>query len=175
MDGLPTESSDGITRAPASAAIIGGAEGERWGDDMEQLLLEMGPDDGDNLLQEAVRWGNVFEAYRRVKGNKGAPGPDGMTVEALGELLPSRWPEIQASLESGTYQPSRTGAVALRLQKGMVGVSESLVFPTSSTVSCSRCFYRSWCLSSTPISRNGATGFESCAELRMQSCVRGLT
>lgn len=91
--------------APESAAIIGGAEEERWGDDMEQLRLEMEPDDGDHLLQEAVRWGNVFEAYRRVKQNKGAPGPDGMTVEALGELLRSRWPEIQVSLESGTYQP----------------------------------------------------------------------
>jgi RNA-directed DNA polymerase len=98
---------------PASAAIIGGAEGERWGDDMEQLLLEMGPDDGDNLLQEAVRWGNVLEAYRRVKQNKGAPGPDGMTVEALGELLRSRWLEIQASLESGTYQPQAVRKVEI--------------------------------------------------------------
>jgi RNA-directed DNA polymerase len=113
MVAFSMESSDGITRAPKSEAIIGGAKGERWRDDMEQLLLEMGPDDGDNLLQEAVRWGNVLEAYRRVKQNKGAPGPDGMTVEVLGELLRSRWPEIQASLESGTYQPQRVRRVEI--------------------------------------------------------------
>ncbi|MBN2525996.1 MAG: hypothetical protein JXR76_06345 [Deltaproteobacteria bacterium] len=36
------------------------------------------------LLEEVLRKVNIWTAYKRVKGNKGAPGVDRMTVEELG-------------------------------------------------------------------------------------------
>jgi RNA-directed DNA polymerase len=41
---------------------------------------------------------NLKEALARVKRNKGAPGIDGMTVEALGAHLKEHWPTIRAQL-----------------------------------------------------------------------------
>jgi hypothetical protein len=35
------------------------------------------------------------EAYRRVVRNKGAPGVDGMTVDALGEYPKTKWTHIR--------------------------------------------------------------------------------
>ena len=36
-----------------------------------------------NLLREILRGRNLLEAIKRVKGNKGAAGIDGMTVDEL--------------------------------------------------------------------------------------------
>jgi len=49
---------------------------------------------------------NLARALRRVERNSGAPGPDGMTVEALRPHLLAAWPEIRRSLDAGTYRPS---------------------------------------------------------------------
>ena len=40
---------------------------------------------------------NLARALRRVERNSGAPGPGGMTVEALRPHLLAAWPEIRQS------------------------------------------------------------------------------
>ena len=53
-------------------------------------------------------WGreNLYTALKRVEGNAGAPGIDGMTVKDLRSYLKEHWLEIRAALESGAYKPS---------------------------------------------------------------------
>ena len=48
---------------------------------------------------------NLKKALAQVKRNKGAPGIDGTTVEALGPYLKEHWPSIRAQLLEGTYKP----------------------------------------------------------------------
>ena len=50
-------------------------------------------------------------AYRAVKANAGAPGVDGMTVEALGAHLREHWGKIAAKLRAGRYRPGAVRAV----------------------------------------------------------------
>ena len=44
-------------------------------------------------------------ALLKVASNKGAPGPDGQTIEALLEQWPIVLPRLQADLLAGTYRP----------------------------------------------------------------------
>ena len=48
---------------------------------------------------------NMRTALKRVQANKGAPGIDGMTVEALPRFLLTEWSAIKRQLLSGTYRP----------------------------------------------------------------------
>jgi RNA-directed DNA polymerase len=59
----------------------------------------------DRLMEEVCERENLKQALKRVKANKGAPGVDGMTVQALPAYLREHWPTIGASLLEGTYQP----------------------------------------------------------------------
>jgi RNA-directed DNA polymerase len=47
----------------------------------------------------------LTDALLKVASNKGAPGPDGQTIELLLEQWPSVLPRLQADLLEGTYQP----------------------------------------------------------------------
>jgi RNA-directed DNA polymerase len=59
----------------------------------------------DHLMEEVVERGNLKQALKRVKANKGSPGIDGMTVEELPQHLVESWAEIHEQLLAGTYQP----------------------------------------------------------------------
>lgn len=56
-------------------------------------------------MEKVVERGNLFEALRRVRQNKGSPGVDGMTVDDLRAHLVEHWLAIREQLLSGTYQP----------------------------------------------------------------------
>jgi len=56
---------------------------------------------------------NLARALRRVEANRGAPGPDGMTVEALRPYLKATWPGLRADLDDGTYRPSPVRRVTI--------------------------------------------------------------
>lgn len=57
------------------------------------------------LFAQVLERGNLQRALKQVRQNKGAPGIDGMTVDALPEYLKQHWLEIRAQLESGRYRP----------------------------------------------------------------------
>lgn len=71
-------------------------------------------------------WGQVWErenlytAMKRVEGNAGAPGIDGMRVKDLRPYLKEHWLEIRAALESETYQPSPVRRVEIPKPDGGV-------------------------------------------------------
>ncbi|HJL30896.1 MAG TPA: group II intron reverse transcriptase/maturase, partial [Polyangiaceae bacterium LLY-WYZ-15_(1-7)] len=58
------------------------------------------------LMERAFRRPNMQRALKRVIGNKGSPGVDGMTVEELPAWLREHWPRVREELLAGTYQPS---------------------------------------------------------------------
>jgi group II intron reverse transcriptase/maturase len=47
----------------------------------------------------------LTSALLKVASNKGAPGPDGQTIEALREQWPTVLPKLQADLLEGAYRP----------------------------------------------------------------------
>ena len=59
----------------------------------------------DRLMEDVCERGDLQQTLKRVKANMGAPGVDGMTVQALPAYLREHWPSIGASLLEGTYQP----------------------------------------------------------------------
>jgi RNA-directed DNA polymerase len=61
--------------------------------------------DSARLMEMILERGNMFKALKRVRGNKGAPGIDSMTVDQLPGYLRRHWLKIREDLLSGTYQP----------------------------------------------------------------------
>src|SRR6266700_1166858 len=59
----------------------------------------------ERLMEEVCELENCKQALQRVKGNKGNPGVDGMTVDELPEYLKQHELEIGEQLRNGTYQP----------------------------------------------------------------------
>ena len=59
-----------------------------------------------DLMERVVERANCFRALKRVRENKGSPGIDGMTVEALPEYLRENWERIRAELLAGSYRPA---------------------------------------------------------------------
>jgi group II intron reverse transcriptase/maturase len=57
-------------------------------------------------MESVVERGNLLEALRRVKQNKGSPGVDGMMVEDMDAYLRENWVLIREQLLAGTYRPS---------------------------------------------------------------------
>lgn len=58
-----------------------------------------------DLLERALSRPNLQAALKRVRQNKGSPGVDGMTVEALPDYLREHWPALREQLLAGCYQP----------------------------------------------------------------------
>src|SRR5437867_1269296 len=59
----------------------------------------------EKLMEEICEIENIREAWKRVKGNGGSAGVDGMTVSELLGHLQKHWTEIRGELLSGTYRP----------------------------------------------------------------------
>lgn len=56
---------------------------------------------------------NMRKALAQVQANKGAPGIDGMTVEALPSFLDIEWPRIKRQLLEGEYRPQAVRRVEI--------------------------------------------------------------
>jgi group II intron reverse transcriptase/maturase len=61
---------------------------------------------------------NLRRALRQVQRNKGAPGIDGMTVEALADHLRQHWPAIRQQLIRETYRPQPVRRVSIPKPQG---------------------------------------------------------
>jgi RNA-directed DNA polymerase len=70
------------------------------------------------LMEEVLRRENLLVALRRVRLNQGAPGVDGMTVEALVPYLKENWPCIRKELLQGTYKPTPVRRVEIPKPEG---------------------------------------------------------
>jgi len=57
---------------------------------------------------------------KRVRGNQGSPGIDGMTVDELPENLEQHWPAMREQLLSGTYEPQPVKRVEIPKPDGGV-------------------------------------------------------
>jgi RNA-directed DNA polymerase len=58
------------------------------------------------MMEQILAPENVRRAWRRVKSNAGAPGIDGMTVEAFPAFCREHWHRIRSALMVGTYRPA---------------------------------------------------------------------
>jgi RNA-directed DNA polymerase len=61
--------------------------------------------DPENLMEQIVEPANIEQAWKNVRANRGAPGPDGITIATFPEVFRSQWPTIRQQLLDGTYQP----------------------------------------------------------------------
>lgn len=59
-----------------------------------------------DLLERILGRDNLNKAYKQVKSNHGAPGIDGMTVEAALPWLRENREELLQSIRDGSYKPS---------------------------------------------------------------------
>ncbi len=75
---------------------------------------------GESVWEQVFERKNLFAALKRVEANGGAPGVDGMTVEALRPYLKSHWLEIRAALDAGIYRPSPVRRVEIPKPDGGV-------------------------------------------------------
>ena len=58
-----------------------------------------------DLMEKIVDEGNMERAWKKVKANRGAPGPDGVTLDEFFETFRHQWPEVRQQLLEGTYRP----------------------------------------------------------------------
>ena len=58
-----------------------------------------------SLIEAVVDDANIERAWKNVKANKGAPGPDGITLDDFFETFRHHWPEVRQQLLEGTYRP----------------------------------------------------------------------
>jgi len=72
---------------------------------------------------------NLMAALNRVEANRGAPGADGMTTEALRPWLREHWVQVRSELDSGVFRPQPVRRVAIPKPGGgerMLGVPRVL-------------------------------------------------
>jgi len=67
----------------------------------------------ESLTEAVVDQANVEQAWRNVKANRGAPGPDGITLNDFPEWFRLHWPAIRLQLLDGTYRPSPVRRVSI--------------------------------------------------------------
>lgn len=70
------------------------------------------------LMEEICERKNLEEALKRVKGNRGAPGVDGMGTEELSGYLKMNWPGIKKQLMEESYKPSPVRRVEIPKPNG---------------------------------------------------------
>ena len=71
----------------------------------------LSPFSADALMELAVAPRILERAWRQVRRNRGAPGPDGMTIGEFEDWARANWPAIrQQLLDEGVLQSTTEGA-----------------------------------------------------------------
>ena len=76
--------------------------------------------DRERLMEAVVERGNMTAAYKRVIGNKGSAGVDGMGVDELRAYLDEHWERIKSELLEDRYKPQAVRAVEIGKPDGGV-------------------------------------------------------
>lgn len=58
------------------------------------------------MIQKLLSRENLLSALKRVEGNKGSHGVDGMHVKSLRKHILQNWQQLRQEIEEGTYEPS---------------------------------------------------------------------
>jgi RNA-directed DNA polymerase len=74
----------------------------------------------ERLMEEVCDRQNLEIAWKRVRGNKGSPGVDGMTIDVAVDYLREHWPTIRSQLLNGTYKPQPVRRVEIPKTDGGV-------------------------------------------------------
>ena len=82
---------------------------------VEKPALSLFP---ESLIAAVVDQANVEQAWRNVKANRGAPGPDGITLTEFPAWFRLHWPAIRLQLLDGTYRPSPVRRVSIAKPDG---------------------------------------------------------
>ncbi len=98
----------------------------------DQPALSASP--ADALMEQVVDVENLQRAWRQVRRNRGAPGPDGMTIKQFEGWSGENWSRVRQQLLDGTYRPSpvrrktipKDGGVGVRLL-GIPNVLDRLI------------------------------------------------
>jgi len=93
-----------VTDSTLTMNPTGGAEARRLG---TRPALHVA------LMERIVAADNVRRAWRQVKGNRGAPGIDGMGIEDFPAYARGHWPAIRQALLDGTYRPQPVRRVSI--------------------------------------------------------------
>ena len=72
----------------------------------------------DALMEQVVDVDNLDRAWRQVRRNRGAPGPDGMTIKQFEAWAPEHWPGVRQQLLDGTYRPAPVRRKMIRKEGG---------------------------------------------------------
>ena len=92
---------------PERPRRVGDGIAESMGNERQAAAAcdEHAGDGSAKLMEEVCARENLMTAYKRVVGNGGAPGMDGMTVEDLMPWCRDHWARVREELLSGTYEP----------------------------------------------------------------------
>lgn len=74
----------------------------------------------DGLIENVLDDKNIEDALKKVVGNKGAPGIDGMSVFELREWLPSNLELVKTKIRAGKYKPKPVRRVEIPKPDGGV-------------------------------------------------------
>ena len=80
--------------------------------------------ENDGLMEQIVSQKNMTKAYKRVVGNKGSAGIDGIQVEDLKPYLAEHWSEIKIALQTSEYYPDKVRQVEIPKPTGGVRLLE---------------------------------------------------
>ena len=89
------------------------------------------PAEEERLMEEVCDRKNLEIAWKRVRGNKGSPGVDGMTIDETVDYLREHWPTIREQLLERNLH-SRNRSSGSKSPSRMAG-SENSAFLVSST------------------------------------------
>ena len=117
----------GPTHSSAEASVI---EGERRGRTIRGKFVRATSESGRDRVSEpksqekpfSISKHLVWEAYQRVKANKGAPGVDGCSIEDFEADLKNNLYRIWNRMSSGSYFPPPVKAVEIPKPHGGVRV-----------------------------------------------------
>jgi RNA-directed DNA polymerase len=119
MNGLRQSIQQALAREPierGEAPIAGGPGAEP----VVAMAEPESPAATMHLMEKVCERENLERAWQRVRGNKGAPGVDGMTIDDAKSYLREHWPDIRSQLLAGAYRPQPVKRVEIPKPDGGV-------------------------------------------------------